>query len=315
MGNDSDPGITLKAIDDVFQQIDSIDNTQFLVRISYIEIYNEEIGDLLEPVRKGTSRSLRIKDDKKKGPIVEDLTEERVTNAEEARRLIKKGEGNRSYGSTAMNEQSSRSHVLFKMVVESREVDAKSAAEQGTMFIDGWSKDRPPVKEAAINLVDLAGSERRGKTGATGQRAKEGNAINQSLLTLGTVISKLSEGARGAHIPYRDSKLTRLLQMSLGGNAKTAMIAAISPADRNRDETTSTLRYASRAKQIVNHAKKNVIEDDESELVKAQNEIEKLKEELASAQNNPKVSEEAMKQAAVAEEKVRREQNLCYIII
>ncbi|GMI32392.1 hypothetical protein TrRE_jg4309, partial [Triparma retinervis] len=304
MGNDSDPGITLRAIDAVFEQIDSIENTQFLVRISYIEIYNEEIGDLLEPVRKGSSRSLRIKDDKKKGPIVEDLTEERVTNAEDARRLIKKGEGNRSYGSTAMNEQSSRSHVLFKMVVESREVDAKSAADQVTMFIDGWSKDRPPVKEAAINLVDLAGSERRGKTGATGQRAKEGNAINQSLLTLGTVISKLSEGARGAHIPYRDSKLTRLLQMSLGGNAKTAMIAAISPADRNRDETTSTLRYASRAKQIVNHAKKNVIEDDESELVKAQNEIEKLKEELANAQSNPKVSEEAVKQAAEAEEKL-----------
>ena len=133
---------------------------------------------------------------------------------------------------------------------------------------------------AAINLVDLAGSERRGKTGATGQRAKEGNAINASLLTLGTVISKLAEGGRGSHIPYRDSKLTRLLQMSLGGNAKTAMIAAISPADRNRDETTSTLRYASRAKQIVNHTHKNVIEDEESMLAQAQNQITELKKEV-----------------------------------
>jgi len=145
--------------------------------------------------------------------------------------------------------------------------------------------------------VDLAGSERQKKTGATGTRLKEGTAINQSLLTLGTVISKLSEGRRGDHIPYRDSKLTRLLQMSLGGNAKTGMVAAISPAERNRDETTSTLRYASRAKQIVNHAKKNEIDDEESMLAKYKNEIEELKAELEAQKSSTHVDQAAIDEA------------------
>lgn len=144
-------------------------------------------------------------------------------------------------------------------------------------------------------MVDLAGSERQKKTNATGQRLKEGTAINQSLLTLGTVISKLAEGNSKDHIPYRDSKLTRLLQTSLGGNAKTAMIAAISPAERNRDETTSTLRYASRAKQITNFAKKNEIEDEESMLSQYKNEIESLKKELAESKTDQRLVEEQKK--------------------
>ena len=151
--------------------------------------------------------------------MVANLTEEIIDNAEKAKALIEKGEAARSYGSTAMNEQSSRSHVLFKMVIESRIIE--NTGDSSSSFAKEWSKDRPPVKEAALNLVDLAGSERQKKTNASGQRLKEGTAINQSLLTLGTVISKLAEGNHKDHIPYRDSKLTRLLQTSLGGNAKT----------------------------------------------------------------------------------------------
>ncbi|GMH88197.1 hypothetical protein TL16_g11084 [Triparma laevis f. inornata] len=322
MGNAEDPGITLQTISEVFALIAVEKNTEFLVRISYIEIYNEEIKDLLDTTK--TKTNLRIKDDKKKGPIVDGLTEAIVRTPEESERLIRRGEGNRSYGSTAMNATSSRSHVLFKMVVESRAVSGAEAKQAEAMLsATEWSKDRPPVREAAINLVDLAGSERRGKTGATGQRAKvrsreersdelrtsyvgfvEGNAINSSLLTLGTVISKLAEGGRGSHIPYRDSKLTRLLQTSLGGNAKTAMIAAISPAERNRDETTSTLRYASRAKQIVNHASKNIVEDEDSMLAQAQNEITRLKEELEDAKGTPAVDEKTAKEATENKEKL-----------
>ena len=304
MGNDSDPGINIHAVKQVFSQIADTQNTEFLVRMSYLEIYNEEIGDLLEPLKRGSTRVLRIKDDKKKGPIVEGLRESRVTSPEDALQLIYRGESNRSYGSTAMNEMSSRSHVLLKMIVESREIDSSTTSHSDTVFRKAWSKERPPVKEAAIYLVDLAGSERRRKTGATGQRAREGNAINQSLLSLGTVISKLSEGVRGAHIPYRDSKLTRLLQMSLGGNAKTAMIAAISPAERNRDETVSTLRYASRAKQIVNFARANLIEDEESQLAEARNEIEALKKELEKARANPSLTQVAAEEAEAMNEKL-----------
>ncbi len=299
MGSDSDPGITIQACREVFELISGISNTEFLVRISYIEIYNEEIKDLLEPVKKNGQKQLRIKDDKKKGPVVDNLKEQIVTDPEQAMSFIAKGEGNRSYGSTSMNEQSSRSHVLFKMVIESRVLDSttRTRSTSEPVFTTGWSKERPPVTEAALNLVDLAGSERQKKTNASGQRLKEGNAINQSLLTLGTVISKLSEGARGAHIPYRDSKLTRLLQTSLGGNAKTGMVAAISPAERNRDETTSTLRYASRAKQIVNHAKKNEIDDEESMLAKYKNEIEDLKKELEESRNASTVDQAALAEA------------------
>jgi len=254
-----------------------------------LEIYNEEIKDLLDDGKKTKGRRLVIKDDPKKGPIVANLTEEIVDNPTKCKELIAKGEAARSYGSTAMNEQSSRSHVLFKMVIESRAIENNGA--NTSSFTKEWSKDRPPVKEAALNLVDLAGSERQKKTSASGQRLKEGTAINQSLLNLGQVISKLAEGNSKDHIPYRNSKLTRLLQMSLGGNAKTAMIAAISPAERNRDETTSTLRYASRAKQITNYARKNEIEDEESMLSQYKNEIESLKKELESAKASAPVDQ------------------------
>jgi centromeric protein E len=182
--------------------------------------------------------------------MVDNLKEQIVTSPEQAIAQIKKGESNRSYGETSMNATSSRSHVLFKVVIESRVIDSTDGdADAGRArastepipshagnFSSGWSKERPPVCEAALNLVDLAGSERQKKTGAVGQRLKEGTAINQSLLTLGTVISKLSEGRKGDHIPYRDSKLTRLLQMSLGGNAKTGMVSWRAKRARERSE-------------------------------------------------------------------------------
>merc|ERR1711990_141251 len=153
-------------------------------------------------------------------------------------KLFNDGSVNRHVGATNMNEHSSRSHSVFTITVESQEFDEDS----------GEAK----IKVGKLNLVDLAGSERQAKTGATGDRLKEATKINLSLSALGNVISALVEGGKGSHIPYRDSKLTRLLQDSLGGNAKTVMVANIGPSKFNYDETLTTLRYANRAKNIKN---------------------------------------------------------------
>ena len=165
----------------------------------------------------------------------------------------------------------------------------------------------PGVALAVLNLVDLAGSERQGKTGASGSRLKEGNMINKSLLALGTVISTLaansaasSKGKTTKHIPYRDSKLTRLLQGSLGGNARTCMLAAISPASRNREETQSTLRYASRAKRIVNTPSQVVIDSKDSMLASLRKEISALKEQLAAEEKQSSVVAELTQENEVA---------------
>merc|ERR1712165_61151 len=178
-------------------------------------------------------------------------------------KLMTVGNKNRSVGSTDMNEQSSRSHAIFTVTIE--------CSEKGP---DG----KQHVRVGKLHLVDLAGSERQSKTGATGQRLKEDTKINLSLSTLGNVISALVDG-KSSHVPYRNSKLTRLLQDSLGGNSKTLMFANIGPAEYNYDETLSTLRYANRAKSIKNKAKIN--EDPKDALMKQyQKEIEDLKRML-----------------------------------
>lgn len=174
---------------------------------------------------------------------------------------------NRHVASTLMNSESSRSHSIFTIIIEMSSVDADSGKEM--------------LKAGKLNLVDLAGSERQKKTGATGKAALEGTKINLSLSSLGNVISALADG-KSKHIPYRDSKLTRLLQDSLGGNTKTLMIAAISPADYNYDETMSTLRYANRAKNIKNKPKIN--EDPKDTMLREyKEEIEKLRQLLAQS--------------------------------
>ena len=201
-----------------------------------------------------------MKEDPDKGVFVKDLTCLIVKSIAEIEKAMNYGTSHRKTAATAMNSDSSRSHSLFTIYIETAETD-----DQGEQRI----------KAGKLNLVDLAGSERSSKTGATGQTLKEGIKINQSLSALGNVISCLVDG-KSTHVPYRDSKLTRLLQDSLGGNTKTVMIAACSPADYNYEETMSTLRYAARAKSIKNKPKVN--EDPKDALLKQyEDEIKKLK--------------------------------------
>jgi len=236
-------------------------DSRFLVRVSYLEIYNEEVRDLLG---KDQKKRLHLKERPDVGVYVKDLSTFVVNNADDMDRIMTIGHKNRSVGATDMNEQSSRSHAIFTITIE--------CSEKG---ID----QQQHVKVGKLHLVDLAGSERQQKSGATGLRLKEATKINLSLSTLGNVISALVDG-RSTHIPYRNSKLTRMLQDSLGGNSKTLMCANFGPANYNYDETISTLRYANRAKNIKNKAVIN--EDPKDALLRQfQKEIEELKKKLA----------------------------------
>ena len=231
------------------------ESKKFLVRCSFVEIYNEEVRDLL--VAKSTK--LEIREDPKKGTFVKDLTYVTLKDTQDIQKCLDRGNKNRHVGQTSMNDQSSRSHSLFTVYLEIEENNK--------------------IRSGKLNLVDLAGSERVGKTNATGQTFDEGKKINLSLTALGSVIDALSFNRK--HIPYKDSKLTRLLADSLGGNTKTVMFANISPASYNYDETVGTLRYASRAKLIKNAPKIN--EDPKDALLrKYEEEIKALKEQLAN---------------------------------
>uniref|UniRef100_A0A8D0A571 Kinesin-like protein n=1 Tax=Sander lucioperca TaxID=283035 RepID=A0A8D0A571_SANLU len=266
-------------------------DTRFLVRVSYLEIYNEEVRDLLG---KDQMQRLEVKERPDVGVYIKDLSGYVVNNADDMDRIMTMGHKNRSVGATNMNEHSSRSHAIFTITIE--------CSEKG---VDG----NQHVRMGKLHLVDLAGSERQGKTGATGQRLKEATKINLSLSTLGNVISALVDG-KSTHVPYRNSKLTRLLQDSLGGNSKTMMCANIGPADYNYDETISTLRYANRAKNIKNKARIN--EDPKDALLRQfQKEIEELKKKLVEG-NKKKVSPDKMveMQAKIEEERKALEAKL-----
>ncbi|VFV24782.1 low quality protein: kinesin-like [Lynx pardinus] len=257
----SQRGIIPRAFEHVFESVQCAENTKFLVRASYLEIYNEDVRDLLGAESK---QKLELKEHPEKGVYVKGLSMHTVHNMAQCERIMEAGWKNRSVGYTLMNKDSSRSHSIFTISIEIYAVD-----ERG--------KDH--LRAGKLNLVDLAGSERQSKTGATGERLKEATKINLSLSALGNVISALVDG-RCKHIPYRDSKLTRLLQDSLGGNTKTLMVACLSPADNNYDETLSTLRYANRAKNIRN--KPRINEDPKDALLREyQQEIKKLKAILA----------------------------------
>ncbi|XP_070260349.1 kinesin-like protein KIF17 isoform X2 [Myotis yumanensis] len=254
-------GIIPRAFEHVFESVQCAENTKFLVRASYLEIYNEDVRDLLGA---DTKQKLELKEHPEKGVYVKGLSMHTVHSVAQCERIMERGWKNRSVGYTLMNKDSSRSHSIFTISIEIYAVD-----ERG--------KDH--LRAGKLNLVDLAGSERQSKTGATGERLKEATKINLSLSALGNVISALVDG-RCKHIPYRDSKLTRLLQDSLGGNTKTLMVACLSPADNNYDETLSTLRYANRAKNIKN--KPHINEDPKDALLREyQEEIKKLKAILA----------------------------------
>jgi len=202
-------------------------HVEFLIRCSYLEIYNEQIQDLLDP----SAANLHVREDIKKGVYVEGLIEEAVTNSKDMFDLIARGARNRHVGSTSMNKESSRSHSVLTTVIES-----KSMEEGGV-----WN-----IKTSRFHIIDLAGSERSKYTNAVGERLKEAGMINKSLSALGNVINSLVDVSEGKsrHVHYRDSKLTFLLRDSLGGNSKTVIIANISPASINFGETLSTLKFA-----------------------------------------------------------------------
>ncbi|XP_044591191.1 kinesin-like protein unc-104 isoform X1 [Cotesia glomerata] len=263
-------GIIPQICKDLFRKIgkNSSDTLKHSVEVSYMEIYCERVRDLLNPKNKG---NLRVREHPLLGPYVEDLSKLAVMSYEDIHDLIDEGNKARTVAATNMNETSSRSHAVFTIFFTQQKYDPTT----------GLATE----KVSKISLVDLAGSERADSTGAKGTRLKEGANINKSLTTLGKVISALAEIAatkkkkKAEFIPYRDSVLTWLLRENLGGNSKTAMIAAVSPADINYDETLSTLRYADRAKQIV--CKAVVNEDANAKLIRElKEEIQKLRELL-----------------------------------
>nr|XP_025039341.1 kinesin-like protein KIF17 [Pelodiscus sinensis] len=263
-------GIIPRAFEHIFESVQCAENTKFLVRVSYLEIYTEDIRDLLGA---DTKQKLELKEHPEKGVYVKGLSLHTVHNVAQCERIMETGWRNRAVGYTLMNKDSSRSHSIFTINMEIYAVDERGEDH---------------LRAAKLNLVDLAGSERQSKTGATGERLKEATKINLSLSALGNVISALVDG-RCKHIPYRDSKLTRLLQDSLGGNTKTLMVACLSPADNNYDESLSTLRYANRAKNIKN--KPHINEDPKDALLREyQEEIRKLKAILAEQMNTNNVS-------------------------
>ena len=364
-GTPDDPGIVPLAVRECFRYIrsanahanNSVDgdeeddddeeesNREYLLRVSYLEIYNETIQDLLAPPPVpgprgagvpysnstaaggggGGGSTIRIFESKAEGVVVRGLREEVVTSSEQVFALLATGEARRRTGSTALNRASSRSHSIFRLIIESRARNGNSGgrtSRRGSAVVDGSSPARSvgrgnggggdddsvrsgasvstaggaggPVRVSSLSLVDLAGSESVKASGASGARAKEGQFINKSLLTLGHVIYKLSEmssakAERGAlsmstkHIPYRDSKLTRLLQPSLSGNAQICIICNVSPLERNLEESHNTLKFGLRAKKIKQNASINEVVDDRTLLHNYREEIEALKRQLREA--------------------------------
>uniref|UniRef100_A0A2K6QSD6 plus-end-directed kinesin ATPase n=1 Tax=Rhinopithecus roxellana TaxID=61622 RepID=A0A2K6QSD6_RHIRO len=265
-------GIIPQLCEDLFSRINDTtnDNMSYSVEVSYMEIYCERVRDLLNPKNKG---NLRVREHPLLGPYVEDLSKLAVTSYNDIQDLMDSGNKARTVAATNMNETSSRSHAVFNIIFTQKRHDAET--------------NITTEKVSKISLVDLAGSERADSTGAKGTRLKEGANINKSLTTLGKVISALAEMVSGPNkkkkktdfIPYRDSVLTWLLRENLGGNSRTAMVAALSPADINYDETLSTLRYADRAKQIRCNAVIN--EDPNNKLIRElKDEVTRLRDLL-----------------------------------
>uniref|UniRef100_A0AAY4EQ04 Kinesin-like protein n=1 Tax=Denticeps clupeoides TaxID=299321 RepID=A0AAY4EQ04_9TELE len=267
-------GIIPRTLHQIFEKL-SGSGTEFSIKVSLLEIYNEELFDLLSPSPDVTER-LQLYDDprNKRGVIIKGLEEITVHNKNEVYQILERGAAKRKTASTLMNAYSSRSHSVFSVTIHMKEVT-----------LDGEEL----VKMGKLNLVDLAGSENIGRSGAVDKRAREAGNINQSLLTLGRVITALVE--RRPHVPYRESKLTRILQDSLGGRTKTSIIATVSPASINLEETLSTLDYASRAKSIMNKPEVNQKLTKRTLIKEYTEEIERLKRDLAAARDKNGVME------------------------
>ncbi|CAG9319287.1 unnamed protein product [Blepharisma stoltei] len=266
-------GIIPRMVGDVFAKINNADeHIEFTVKVGYCEIYMEKIKDLLDPRK----NNLKIHEDKARGVYIEDLTESYVTNDREVYELMRIGTNNREVAYTHMNAGSSRSHSLFCVTItQTNKLDMST-------------------KSGKFYLVDLAGSEKVGKTGAEGKRLEEAKNINKSLTALGQVINALTDG-KSSHVPYRDSKLTRVLQDSLGGNSKTTLIIACSPHPYNEAETLSTLRFGIRAKSIKNKAKVNK----EYTVAELKLMLTKAKEEIMLKDKRISVLEQAVNKSGI----------------
>ncbi|CAN6245316.1 unnamed protein product [Urochloa humidicola] len=261
-------GVTEYTVADIYDYISKHEERAFVLKFSAIEIYNEVVRDLLS----AENTPLRLWDDAEKGTYVENLTEVVLRDWNHLKGLISVCEAQRRTGETFLNEKSSRSHQILRLTVES------SARE----FL---GKDKSTTLVASANFVDLAGSERASQALSAGTRLKEGCHINRSLLALGTVIRKLSMGSN-AHIPYRDSKLTRILQPSLGGNARTAIICTLSPATSHIEQSRNTLLFGSCAKEVVTNAQVNVVMSDKALVKHLQKEVARLESELKQPASN-----------------------------
>ncbi|KAI3446180.1 hypothetical protein Pfo_002845 [Paulownia fortunei] len=255
-------GVTEYAVADIYDYIQKHEERAFVLKFSAMEIYNEVVRDLLSM----DNTPLRLLDDPERGTIIEKLTEETLRDWNHLKELLSICEAQRQIGETSLNETSSRSHQILRLTIES------SARE----FL---GKGNSTTLAASVNFVDLAGSERASQALSVGQRLKEGCHINRSLLTLGTVIRKLSKGQHG-HVNYRDSKLTRILQPALGGNARTAIICTLSPARSHVEQSRNTLLFASCAKEVSTNAQVNVVMSDKALVKHLQKEVARLESEL-----------------------------------
>ncbi|GIL92497.1 hypothetical protein Vretifemale_19932 [Volvox reticuliferus] len=306
-----DRGIIPRTVEDIFTYIvnDPEPSSKYLVRSSYLQIYNEVVSDLLKPERS----SLSIREDRRRGVFVEGLSEWVVRSPAEVYQLMQRGQSLRATGATKLNEVSSRSHAVCVIIVE--KCTTPAATEDGPPGGAPWVRSSSStagaestvpaiqsIKVGKLNLVDLAGSERVHVTGAVGRRLEESKKINASLSALGNVIAALTDRRERSHIPYRDSKLTRLLEDSLGGNCRTTMIATIAPSLEAFQESLSTLKFANRAKNIQNEAHVNEDVDQRTLLRKYERELRRLRDELARRSRNV-VDKRAL---LVAEEQAKR---------
>ncbi|PMD22050.1 kinesin-domain-containing protein [Hyaloscypha hepaticicola] len=302
MGTPNQPGLIPRTCEDLFQRIEAAHNEtpniSYNVRVSYFEVYNEHVRDLLVPVQPNQPPYyLKIRESPTEGPYIKDLTDAPVKNISEIMKYMKMGDASRTTASTKMNDTSSRSHAVFTIMLKQIHHDMDT--------------DETTERMARIRLVDLAGSERAKATEATGARLREGSNINKSLTTLGRVIAALADpkqhrpGKRNKDIvPYRDSILTWLLKDSLGGNSKTAMIACIAPSDY--DETLSTLRYADQAKRIRTRA---VVNQDHVSAAERDAQIAAMAEEIRMLQLSVSDSRRREKEGKEQEEKLEEYQH------
>ncbi|KAL7617099.1 kinesin-like protein KIN-7G [Lactuca sativa] len=283
-------GITQYAISDIFDYIKKQNDREFVLKFSAIEIYNECVRDLLS----ADGTQLRLLDDPVKGTVVDKLTEIRLKNWTHLMQLLGMCEAQRHIGETSMNEVSSRSHQIIRLTIESSPSEFARIGSASSLT-------------ATVNFVDLAGSERASQTLSAGTRLKEGCHINRSLLTLGTVIRKLSK-SRNGHVPYRDSKLTRILQNSLGGNARTAIVCTLSPAHAHLEQSRNTLLFAVCAKEVRTSAQVNVVVSEKALVKQLQREMERLQRELknmSAANNNESVIKEKESQIEDMQQEIK----------